>query len=139
VDNTGKIGRNTSSRRYKYDIENMEDVNWIYKLNPVNFKYKTDESKSKQYGLIAEEVEQVNSRMVVYDAQGRPDAVDYISLISPLLKETQGQKKLTEELRAQIEELKAQNEAIKAQNQMLIQWVKNHDAEIVKQELINRK
>jgi len=45
----------------------MESVNWLYKLRPVNYIYKSDNAKWKQYGLIAEEVDTVNKWVVSYD------------------------------------------------------------------------
>ena len=37
----------------------MKDTSKLYDLRPVNFKYKTDEDKRNQYGLIAEEVDNI--------------------------------------------------------------------------------
>jgi len=83
----------------------MEDVNWLYDLNPVNFNYKADESKTKMYGLIAEEVEDVNPLFVSYNEDGEPETVSYSQLISPMIKALQDQDKLIKELQARIEEL----------------------------------
>jgi trimeric autotransporter adhesin len=99
VDNTGKIGYVSSSARYKDNIGNMEDVDWLYQLRPVNFTYKNDEQRIKQYGLIAEEVEKVAPEFVSYNREGRPETVSYSSLIAPLLKAVQEQKQVIEELK----------------------------------------
>jgi Chaperone of endosialidase len=55
------------------------------KLRPVSFRYKKeiDPKQELQYGLVAEEVAEVDKELVVYK-DGRPDAVRY-QLIAPLL------------------------------------------------------
>ncbi|MBU0764291.1 MAG: tail fiber domain-containing protein, partial [Bacteroidetes bacterium] len=57
IDNSGKIGYLSSSKRYKKDISDMENVDWLYQLRPVNYFYRNDNAHIQQYGLIAEEVE----------------------------------------------------------------------------------
>lgn len=101
----GQIGNVPSSARYKKNIVDMEDVSWIYDLRPVNFTYLQDVTNAKQYGLIAEEVEQVNETFVMYDKEGEIYTVRYHALISPMLKAIQELKEENEELRARIETL----------------------------------
>ena len=93
--NTGQVVKASSSARYKKDIENLNDAKTskIYDLNPKSFKYKSSDRTS--FGLIAEEVEPIMSELVVYDEEGRPDAVKYNSLIALLLQEL---KKLRQEI-----------------------------------------
>ncbi len=108
IDNTGKIGFLPSARRYKKNIHAMENINWIYQLKPVNFIYKTDKSGSKQYGLIAEEVEKVNPLFVSYDNRNHPETVLYEQLVSPMLKALQEHEKTIEALKKKIEKLEAE-------------------------------
>ncbi|HOK24920.1 MAG TPA: tail fiber domain-containing protein [Bacteroidales bacterium] len=103
---TGEILKQSSSARYKMNISLLNDISWLYKLNPVTFLYKEDKSKTLQYGLIAEEVENINPSLVVYDAEGKPDAVIYNNLISVLIKAAQEQKE-------EIEILKSENQTLK--------------------------
>jgi parallel beta-helix repeat protein len=102
IDSTGKIGKDPSSARYKDNIVNMEDTSWIYDLHPVNFNFKSDESKSKQYGLIAEEVNVVNSSLVMYDKEGNPNSVCYEKLIPVLLDVIQKLESRVKELENKI-------------------------------------
>ncbi|HRZ21312.1 MAG TPA: tail fiber domain-containing protein, partial [Bacteroidales bacterium] len=111
VDNNGKIGYLTSSARYKENIENMESVDWLYTLRPVNFNYKTDQRHITQSGLIAEEVDQVKPELVSHDQDGRPETVTYSALITPMLKAIQEQQAMIEEQRWTIQ---AQQQAIEA-------------------------
>jgi hypothetical protein len=65
-DDLGQIGAQPSSLRYKDNVVDMEDTSYFYNLRPVNFTYKTDNTNRKQYGFIAEEVEQVNPSFIRY-------------------------------------------------------------------------
>lgn len=106
IDSTGKIGYLSSSERYKKGITQMEDVSWLFKLRPVNYSYKSDETNKKEYGLIAEEVEKINPSFVKYNQDGSVETVNYSSLITPMLKAIQDQQKMIEDLRKEIENLK---------------------------------
>jgi len=107
IANGGKIGYLSSSRRYKSNITPIEEIGWLYDLRPVNFVYRDDESKTKQYGLIAEEVEEVNPLFVSYNDNGEVETVSYSQLVSPMLKALQEQNKIIQSLKEEIEKLKA--------------------------------
>ena len=83
----------------------MENVDWLYRLRPVNFTYRNDVNSLKQYGLIAEEVEKVNPWFVSYNKEGKPETVSYSALISPLLKAVQEQQTIIKRQQDQINEL----------------------------------
>ncbi len=55
-----------------------------------------------RYGFIAEELEQVNPDLVIYNEEGEPDAVDYQSIIALCVKEIQDLKKEINELKEKI-------------------------------------
>ena len=105
ISSTGQIGYLASSLRYKKNISSMEDVSWLYQLRPVNFVYNSDNSETKQYGLIAEEVEDVNPLFVSYNEKGEVETVSYSQLVSPMIKALQEQQQLIKELKARIEVL----------------------------------
>ena len=78
VDSFGKLGTQVSSRRFKHDIKPMEKASEaILALKPVTFHYKSDSAGKPQFGLIAEEVAEVNPDLVVRDAEGRVNTVRY--------------------------------------------------------------
>jgi len=90
VDSAGQLGTVSSSLRYKENIDDMDDASdAIYKLRPVVFNYKADETKRMQYGLIAEEVEEAMPRLVVYNEDGAPESVKYHDISVLLLNEIQ--------------------------------------------------
>ena len=87
---TGQLGTIVSSRKYKENISEMGSASkFIYKLKPVKFNYKMDETKQERFGLIAEDVFEVEPKLVVFDGEGKPDAVAYQDLPMLLLNEIQ--------------------------------------------------
>jgi len=94
LDSNNQVTRNTdnetcvaSSARYKHNIETLDDVaalGIITALRPVTFEYKT--SPGIRYGLIAEDVEGVDTRLVSYNDAGLPQAVRYTDIIPLLIK-----------------------------------------------------
>ncbi len=90
VDANGQLGTVVSSQRFKHDIQDMNDAsNDIMKLRPVTFVYNNDLEEAVQYGLIAEEVNQVFPDLVVKDSEGQPYTVRYHLLPQLLLNELQ--------------------------------------------------
>ena len=93
VDVNGQLGTIKSSRRYKEDIQSMDNVSEkLFGLRPVTFRYTQpfdDGSKPVQYGLIAEEVAEVMPELVVYGEDGKPETVSYHLLATLLLNEVQ--------------------------------------------------
>src|SRR6185295_5961243 len=86
------LGVQPSSRKYKHDINKIaDDSEGIYNLKPVTFIYNDDESAEQQYGLIAEEVDEVLPSLVVRDKHGEPLSVRYDMLPVLLLSELQKQ------------------------------------------------
>jgi hypothetical protein len=103
VDQTGLLGTQASSIRFKENIESLgEESKAIYDLHPVTFNYKNYPTKDRSIGLIAEEVDKALPSLVIYDQEGRPETVKYHHLPCLMLKEMQAQQqeiaKLTEEL-----------------------------------------
>jgi hypothetical protein len=76
----------------------------LAKLRPVTFRYKDDTDRRVQFGLIAEEVEEIYPELVVHDRAGNAETVLYHELPAMLLNEWQKQRK---ELARQEEEGRA--------------------------------
>lgn len=103
VDLNGQLGTTASSRRFKHDIQDMNaDSENIYQLRPVTFVYNGDASEAKQYGLIAEEVEEIFPAIVAYDENGQPYTVQYQVLPVLLLNEVQKQQTWIKDLAARV-------------------------------------
>ncbi|MFZ4478588.1 MAG: tail fiber domain-containing protein [Rhodoferax sp.] len=116
VNAAGQLGTLTSSRRFKENIEAMGDSSSpIFALRPVTFNYKAEYGGGGlQYGLIAEEVNEVMPEMTIRDKDGQIETVAYQMLTPMLLNEVQKQQRTIEAQQAEINTLKAQMAAILA-------------------------
>jgi hypothetical protein len=88
-DSGGGFYRSTSSRKYKTDIEDMQD-SWADKilgLRPVWYRStcEPDNDKWSYWGFIAEEVEEVDPRLVQHDNDGTPEGVQYDRIVPHLV------------------------------------------------------
>lgn len=109
IDSNHQLGTVSSSIRYKENVKDLgEESREIYNLNPVTFNYKTDETKTKQYGLIAEEVATHLPRLVVYDEEGNPETIKYHELPILLLNELIEEHKIVKNLRERVRILEEQ-------------------------------
>ena len=87
---SGQLGTTppASSRRYKKEIKPMDTASEaVLALKPVSFHYKSDNTNTPQFGLIAEEVAAVNGDLVVRDQNGEIYSVRYDALNAMLLNE----------------------------------------------------
>jgi len=79
----------------------------ILALKPVTFHYKGDAKDTPQFGLIAEEVAEVNPDLVVRDEKGEIYTVRYDAVNAMLLNEFLKEHRKVEEQQATITELKS--------------------------------
>jgi trimeric autotransporter adhesin len=106
IDSADQLGTVSSSIRFKENVMYMGDASApLYHLRPVIFNYKTDPSQRLQYGLIAEEVEEVIPGIVVKDEEGLPETVQYHHLVPMLLNELQKQNELIKKMVVRIQNL----------------------------------
>lgn len=117
TDTAGNLGYNASILAAKTNVADLIDTDWLAALRPITFNYRkldedrnyTDEAEADlEYGLIAEEVEGVNTELVFYDqTENGPElrGVHYNKLIVPLLAEVQ-------KLRAELTDTKARLAAV---------------------------
>jgi len=105
VDANGQLGVVGSSQRFKDEIKSMDTASEaILALRPVTFRYKheIDPNGIPQFGLVAEEVEKVNSDLVARDAQGKAYTVRYEAVNAMLLNEFLKEHGTVEELKGTI-------------------------------------
>jgi septal ring factor EnvC (AmiA/AmiB activator) len=79
----------------------------ILALKPVTFHYRSDTKGTLQFGLIAEEVAEINPDLVVRDENGEIYTVRYDAVNAMLLNEFLKEHKTVEQLRATIEKQEA--------------------------------
>ena len=102
ITSDGQLGTLASSTRYKRDIQDMgERSRKLQQLRPVTFRYRQDQQGVQQYGLIAEEVAQIYPELVVRNANGEVETIQYHELIPMLLNEHQHQEQEIQELKTQ--------------------------------------
>ncbi len=94
IDSAGQLGTVSSSRKTKFDIADLDPsvTSTLQRLRPVQFRYLqafADGSTPIQYGLIAEEVQDVLPELVALDEAGEPASVKYHVLPALLLAEVQ--------------------------------------------------
>jgi len=101
----------------------------ILALKPVTFHYKSDKTNTPQFGLVAEDVAQVNPDLVVRDKNGEIYSVRYdqvnAMLLNEFLKEYRKVEKLEatvaqqhKDFEAALAELKGQIQKVSAQVEM---------------------
>jgi len=112
----GQLGTIVSSKRFKKEIQPMEKASEaILALKPVTFLYKSDATNTPQFGLIAEEVAEVNPDLVVRDENGDIYTVRYDAVNAMLLNEFLKAHRKAQEQEATITELKKDFRATVAQ------------------------
>ena len=116
VDASGLVGYSTSLREAKIETTIPNNWDYLYQLRPMSFYYKKKDENGKyidqvddtrkRYGLIAEEVELLDENLCYYDDTANKNdpngtktpewklvGVQYSSLITPMIKKIQEQKK----------------------------------------------
>jgi trimeric autotransporter adhesin len=117
VSSSGQLGVATSSARFKDEIKPMDSASEaILALKPVTFRYKQeiDPEGTRQFGLVAEEVEKVNPGLVTRDAQGKVFTVRYEAVNAMLLNEFLKEHREVQEQKATIAKQQKQIEALAA-------------------------
>jgi hypothetical protein len=109
INANGQLGTMLSSRRFKAEIHDMgEASSGALRLRPVTFRYQealAAGSRTLEYGLIAEEVAEVQPDLVGYSRTGEVTTVQYHKLVPMLLNELQKQHRQLAELKARLEAL----------------------------------
>jgi len=130
VDSDGKLGTVLSSRRFKHDIKPMDKASEaILALKPVTFHYKSDTKGTPQFGLIAEEVAEVNPDLAVRDKKGEILSVRYDQINAMLLNEFLKEHKRVEQLKSDFQVTVAEQQK---EIQALTASVKEQAAQIQK-------
>ena len=89
IDGSNRLSCQSSSERYKENIDTLEDCSWIYDVRPVNFDWKDKERaerEGRQFGLIAEEVAKIYEGLT-FSVNDRIEGVHFHMLAVPMLVE----------------------------------------------------
>ncbi|TVR96316.1 MAG: hypothetical protein EA418_05550 [Wenzhouxiangellaceae bacterium] len=114
----------SSSLRYKHEVEDF-DLSWeqVLALRPVSYRFIEDDQPD--IGLIAEELAEVDERLVVFDEQGRPDSIRYgrlsVLLLAALQERENARRDALEAQAAQNANMQARMSQLEAENAKLRQ------------------
>src|SRR5207237_7083780 len=98
VSDSGQLCTAPSPARFKKEIKPMDKASETsLALKPVTFHYKSDNTHSPQFGLIAEDVAEVNPDLIVRDKNGDIYTVRYDAVNAMLLNEFLKEHKKVEE------------------------------------------
>jgi hypothetical protein len=108
-----------SSQRYKEDIANLGEGagEIVLGLRPVTFRYRqaaTDGTRTRRYGLIAEEVAEILPNVVVHGPDGQVEGIDYYQFPALLLSALQRQHTVIEAQEKRLRALESQLAAVRA-------------------------
>jgi hypothetical protein len=131
----GRLGHTqvVSSRRYKEEIKPLNEISEaLYALKPVSFRLKKeyDPTQPLGFGLIAEEVEMVDSTLVYRNDKGQVESVRYEMVNAMLLNEFLKQHRKVQEQECRIQEQEATIGQLKKDVETLVVRVKEHDSKI---------
>ena len=136
INSNGRLGRgNVSSRRYKHDIKPMHNASEaIYELKPVSFRYHTqyDQTQTIAFGLIAEEVAEVNPDLVGRNPKGQPESVRYEQINAMLLNEFLKEHRRGEEQDCKIQEQETTIAELRSEVRSLAAMVNDQASEMRK-------
>ena len=103
IDAANQLGTISSSKRFKREIKPMDSASEaILALKPVTFQYKSDQTNTPQFGLVAEDVAEVNPDLVVCDKNGEIYTVRYDAVNAMLLNEFLKEHRKVQELQATV-------------------------------------
>ncbi len=126
VTSSGQLGVLASSERYKTDVAAIgANTEKLRQLRPVTFHLKSDPSETRQYGLIAEEVNKVYPELVIRDDAGNIQGVRYDELAPMLLNELQKQQAT---IKAQADKADAQAVEFRAMQEQLAELKQMNDS-----------
>jgi hypothetical protein len=88
---------NTSDERLKENINNIDNINVdnLFILNPITYSYKSEQSRKKHYGFLAQDVEKVFPELIENNNISGYKTMNYQELIPVMLSKM---KKMQDEI-----------------------------------------
>jgi hypothetical protein len=114
---SGLIGHLSSSRRHKEQIKPMANSSEaLYRLKPVTYRYRKeiDASQTLDYGLVAEEVAEIDPNLTACNREGQIETVRYNAINAMLLNEFLKEHKTVQQQGQTIARLEKQLETVTA-------------------------
>lgn len=117
INSSGELGTGTSSLRYKKDIEDVGNIDWLYELGVKKFKFIDQTDDVPCYGFIAEEVHELDPSLVIYEKDGeqRPHGLMYERFIPLAVRGIQENKSRYDTLKEEYDQLKLRVEQLETE------------------------
>jgi hypothetical protein len=104
-----------SSRRYKRDIQPLDvGLPEVMRLRPVSYQLRPQydpQHLGRQVGLIAEDVAEVDERLISHEPDGRAHGVRYQQLTAVLVKALQDQQRQITQLQTDVRQLRTRRDS----------------------------
>jgi len=111
-----------SSLRFKENVMELDSgLDVVMKMNPISFNFKEEiyNDKSRRVGMIAEEVEKIDERLVNYDKENLPVSLrynEYTAILTKAIQELKSEKDVEIELlKLEIQELNQELKQLKSE------------------------
>jgi hypothetical protein len=122
IDGNGQLLKMASSKRYKTNVQDLQDdPDKVLDLRPVRFQCTT--TGQEDIGLIAEEVAETMKDLVIYDAEGRPEAVKYDRVSLYLMQVVKNLRAENESLQQRLDRLERRMEQMEREGPRIAQGV----------------
>jgi len=133
------LSSSPSSRRFKEEVRplGMTDLSARFqRLQPVSFVYRSDPTRSRQYGLVAEDVLEVFPECVEYETdpktgQRQPLTVRYNGIIALLVKRIQEQDQIIGNLNKVVQDQNQKIDELNRKNDELTKIVQDLQARLI--------
>lgn len=106
--NTNIIVKSSSSKRYKdditYDLDKEKFHSTLMQMKPCQFHYKT-EPDLNQYGFIAEDIEELDTKLCIYENDGQVENYLDRGILALIVTELQRKDEEIKELKERIKKL----------------------------------
>jgi len=110
----------------------------IYKLKPVTYRFKeqdVDPNKGPQpqnldYGLIAEDVAEIDPKLAIRDGKGQIESLRYMAIYNMMLNEFLKEHKKVEAQNRRIQEQEATITQLKKEMETVVARLKEQDSKI---------
>lgn len=131
----GRVGVNTSSRRYKSNIQPLvTDFSKILQVQPRIYNRKSEDPSLWEIGYIAEELDSLGLKnLVLYDQEGRPNSLIYKKFVLYTNEVVKMHHTDIEKLKAEVAALTAEKNALRTENASLRADVQHQQADFGKQ------
>ncbi|MEE4329969.1 MAG: tail fiber domain-containing protein, partial [Wenzhouxiangella sp.] len=114
LNNGNRIALCSSSARYKEAIETLDlGLDTVLALTPVAYRWTTDDRED--IGFVAEDIAEIDERLIMRNAAGEIEGVRYGRLTAVLANAVQTMNQTQRDQAAELVQLKSENDSLREQ------------------------